>query len=148
MLLRIVPLLAVGLLVTGCGRQVFVAPGDVSEPAIAQACTSLVADLPAEIPAGRSWDVEPDPASTKAWGTPTVVLRCSADAVAPAPTDQVVQVDGISWLVTTLTDGEEYVTVGRTPQVSVRIPRDYAPTAAMLTEFTSAVTGNTEEIIN
>lgn len=136
-------ILAAGLLLAGCGRSVAVAPLPMSSDQTRQACADLVADLPSAISAGRSWQVEPDPDSTRAWGSPPVVLRCGDMVRQPAATDQLLEVDGVTWLVTTLTQGEEFSTVDRTPGVVVSVPSDYAPTSAVLVELAPTIAAET-----
>lgn len=88
--------------------------------------------------------MEPDPGSTAAWGTPPVVLRCGDRVPAPEPTDQLLSVDGLTWVVEALSDGEEYRTVDRAPGVIVTVPDTYAPTSAVLAELAPTVEAGTE----
>lgn len=141
---RLLPAAAVLLIaVTGCGRSVTVEPLAITSDATRDACAALVADLPPELSMGRAWSVEPDPRSTAAWGSPPVVLRCGDDVPKAQPTDQLLDVDGVTWLVQPLTNGEQYTTVDRTPGVTVTVPSEYIPTAAVLTELVPTVAKRT-----
>ena len=142
-MLRAIGLTLIGLTVAGCGRSVGVAPAPISGPATAEACAALIGELPDEISAGRSWPVQPDPASTAAWGSPTVVLTCGDPGVPPDPTEQIIVVDGIGWVQQPLTDGDIFRTADRSPEVTVRIPADYRPGASTLAELGPAVTAAT-----
>jgi hypothetical protein len=126
---------AAALLITGCGRTVGVEPLPQSGSS-AQQCAALVAELPAQSPAGRRWTVAPDPSSTAAWGSGPVVLRCGPQVPQPAPTDQLLAVDGVDWWVVPLSDGERFTTVGRTPGVEVRVPASAGIPAA---QFVAAI---------
>ena len=90
--------------------------------------------------------MEPDPQSTAAWGSPSVVLRCGDGAAGPEPTEQLLSIDGIDWLVTPLTDGEQFTSVGRAPGVVVAIPSTYAPTAQVLAELNPTVARETAAV--
>lgn len=142
---RLLPAVAAVLIaVTGCGRSVAVEPLAIDDASTAAACGALIADLPQQLSAGRAWTVEPDPRSTAAWGSPPVVLRCGDDVPTPAATDQLLVVDGVTWLVRTLTGGEEFTTVGLAPGVMVIVPSQYTPTAAVLTELGPSVAKHTD----
>lgn len=103
----------------------------------------MVAALPEELSIGRGWQVSPDPNSTAAWSSPPVVLRCGDDVPPPGPTDQLLQVNDVTWVVAPLTDGEQYRTVDRQPGVIVTVPDRYQPTSALLTEISPAVAAGT-----
>jgi hypothetical protein len=143
---RVAVVLAAAALVGGCGRTVTVSPLPIASPSVAAACAQVVAALPDALSVGRSWPVSPDPRSTAAWASPAVVLRCGSGVPGPDPTDQLLQVDGVPWVVTSLSDGEEYRTADREPGVIVTVPSDYAPTAAILAEVAPAVAAGTAAI--
>jgi hypothetical protein len=136
--------LTVVLLATGCGRSVAVDPLPILSEASRAACAEVIAALPQEISAGRAWTVAPDPGSTSAWGSPAVVLQCGDEVPEPDPTDQLLDVDGTTWLVTTLTQGEQYSSVDRTPGIVVTVPQQYSPSAGVLVELLPAVVAGTE----
>lgn len=140
---RLAAACALALLLVGCGRTVTVSPLPIDSAAVATACAEVVAALPEQLSAGRSWPVSPDPQSTAAWASPAVVLRCGSGVPAPGPTDQLLEVDGVTWVVASLTDGEEYRTAQRAPGVIVTVPDRYAPTAATLAEVAPAVAAGT-----
>jgi len=136
---RVVAVIFLLLLATGCGRQVGVQPAQISTEEVRDVCARLIEELPTEISAGRAWSVSPDPASTAAWGSPAVVLTCGDPTAAADPAAQLLEVDSVTWVVRPLTDGDEYQTTQRVATVTVRIPVDYAPTATTLTEIAPAV---------
>ena len=129
-------------LLPGCGRTVTVEPLPIADDAGRDACEAILAALPEQLSAGRAWAVQPDPGTTAAWGSPPVVLRCGDGLPQPQPTDQLLQVQGVTWLVTTLTRGEQYSTVDRSPGVMVTVPDEYRPTAAVLAELALFVAGS------
>lgn len=132
-------LLAACALLAACGRSVAVQPLAMNSEQTAQDCGRLIAAMPERISAGRSWTVEPDPESTKAWGSPAVVLRCGDDIPRPQPTDQLLTIDGVDWLVAPLSEGEQFSTVGRTPGVLITVPAVYAPTASVVAEVAPVI---------
>lgn len=134
---------SLAILLSACGRSVGVDPLPIDGPQTRSACAALVAALPQQISAGRIWRVEPDPSSASAWGSPAVVLRCGSSVPQPQPTDQLLTVDDLDWLVTTLSGGEEYTTTGRAPGVIVTVPADYRPTAQVLAELSPIVAAHT-----
>ncbi len=127
------------LCMAGCGRSVSVEPLPITSERIDTACSALVAQLPETLSAGRAWEVQPDPDSTMAWGSPSVVLRCGDQVPQPEPTEQLVTVDGLDWRIVPLTAGDRFTTVARSPGVEVTVPDDYAPTASVLAELSSVV---------
>ncbi len=131
------------LALSGCGRTVAVEPLPMASASVAAACADVVAALPGELSAGRAWPVAPDPDSTAAWASPAVVLRCGSGVPGPGPTDQLLDVDGVTWVVRSLTEGEQYRTANREPGVIVTVPDRYAPTAAILAELSAAVADGT-----
>jgi hypothetical protein len=135
--------LPAAVLLTGCGRAVVVQPLPIGAETARTACATVIDALPDTLSAGRSWRVQPDPSSTAAWGSPPVVLRCGDGVRGRQPTDQLLTVAGITWVVEVRTDGEEYRTVGRSPGIVVAVPDLYAPTAAVLAEVTPAVASGT-----
>jgi Protein of unknown function (DUF3515) len=122
---------------------VSVEPLPAQSPSTLTSCYDLISDLPASISAGQSWAVEPSPDTTKAWGSPSVVLRCGDQVPPPEPAEQLLSVDGIDWRVIPLTEGDRYTTVGRTPGIEVTVPAAYAPTASILAEIAEPITANT-----
>ena len=127
----------------GCGRTVAVQPLPIAAEQTRAACEELIDALPASITAGRAGQVSPDPGSTSAWGTPAVVLRCGDQGRVPAPTDQLLSIDSVTWLVTPLTEGELYTVVDRSPAVEVSVPADYRPSAEVIAELNPAVAAGT-----
>lgn len=143
---RVGALLMAGTVVAAlgaCGRSVAVEPLPITGDGAREACAALIGELPRRISTGRAWDVEPDPASTSAWGSPPVVLRCG-DVPGPQPTEQLLAIGDMTWLVTPLTDGEQYTTVDRAPGVIVTVPQVYQPTSAVVAELSAVVAKHTQ----
>ncbi len=46
--------------------------------------------------------------------------------------------NGIDWVVSSLSDGEEFTTFGRSPAIQVLVPKHYAPEEFALTALTPA----------
>jgi Protein of unknown function (DUF3515) len=139
----IISVALIALTVTACGRSVTVQPLTIASQETRNACAALIADVPERISAGSQWRVEPDPTSTAAWGSPPVVLRCGDEVAPPQPTDQLLEVDGVQWLLTPLTQGDQYSTVQRSPGVLISVPSAFAPTAAVIAELTPSVSAAT-----
>ncbi len=138
--------LAIASSLAGCGRSVAVQPLPIDSSTTAADCARLVGALPDSIGAGRSWRVEPDPLSTAAWGSPAVVLRCGDNVPVPRPTEQLLTVGGVTWIVQSLSDGEQYVSVERSPGVIVAVPDRYQPSAQILAEVAPTVSEQTRAV--
>ena len=68
----------------------------------------------------------------------TAILRCGVQSPG-ASTDHCETVNGIDWIVQSLSDGEDFTTFGRTPAVQVLVPSHYAPEEFALTGLSPAI---------
>lgn len=75
-------------------------------------------------------------ATVRAWGVPAIVARCGVSS--PGPSVNCIQVSGIDWVMSSLTDGKEFVTYGRVPALEVLVPVQYSPEPLILGAFTTA----------
>lgn len=92
-------------------------------------CRALLANLPITLDEHDIRTVTPTAASERAaaWGDPAIVLRCGVGPAAKAAgsTGQVLEVDGVSWLVT---EGDKVTflrLLDRSVAVDVRLPAPY-----------------------
>ena len=82
-------------------------------------------------------DIYPARTARAAWGDPAVVARCGLDPLGPT-TDDCVSVDGVDWVVRTLSDGSAATTYGRDPAIEVLAPAAYGPVPLLLPAFSAA----------
>lgn len=130
-LLKALPSLAAGALLAGCattGVVVSSAP-HADDPK----CTQVASHWPAQVadqderPVGHA-------KAAAAWGDPAIIARCGVPM--PAPNVDCLDVNGVDWVMTDLSDGKKFVTYGRWPAVEVLLPDGYLPTE--LAKFTEA----------
>jgi hypothetical protein len=78
----------------------------------------------------------PDDRSVAAWGDPAVIARCGLDPLGPT-TDDCVTVDGVDWVVRSLSDGSAATTYGRDPAIEVLAPSAYGAVPLLLPAFST-----------
>ena len=119
---------------SGCSR----AP-EVSVPprAADAACVAAAKAWPAAVAGQGVIATSTDSPAVRAWGSPAVIARCGLEPLAPT-TDPCVVVDGVDWVVRTLSDGASATTYGRDPAIEVLIPKAYAPEPLLLPAFGAA----------
>ena len=121
-----------GGLLSACSSVVHVAP-----PEHARECESVTPKWPAEVGGKGARAVDPDggvAGDARAWGDPAVIATCGWPAL--GPTDkECLDVDGVYWVVETLTDGARFTTYGREPALEVLVPHAYAPEPLLLPAF-------------
>jgi hypothetical protein len=108
--------------------------------AAADACSAFVDALPDSVGDQERRDVEGGYAA--AYGDPPIVVTCGV----PRPDELMTNcmtVNGVDWYLTGETDAVA-ITVGRDPNVEVRIPAAYGSSAAALVDVTSAVKQKTK----
>jgi len=133
-------------LLAACTATVDVTPPGPS-PDVAATCRDLAAQLPDVVAFQDSQPTEPDSELTSAWGDPAIVFRCGVDVPAAlTATSQLITVDGVDWFPQELTAGYRFTTTGRTANVEVSVPDDYAPEAEALVDLAQAV-GDTVPLI-
>lgn len=131
--------LCAAVALTSCTGPV---PVELPDPdaAASDLCSDLATELPERLAGQESRATDPDSPLTAAWGDPAIVLRCGVpDPEALEPTSQVFTVDGVDWFPEELTAGYLFTTYGRSVNVEVTVPDDYAPEAGPLTDLAAAV---------
>jgi hypothetical protein len=122
-----------------CGGSVPVVPPD-PDTAARSLCADLTEQLPDTVVGEDARATDPDSPLTAAWGDPAIVLRCGVpDPAALEPTSQLLTVNDVNWFPEELTAGYLFTTYGRTVNVEVTVPDDYAPEAGPLTDLADAV---------
>ncbi len=126
--------LTAGVALAGCGSAV-----DVTAPheAGTSACTAAGSAWPTTVSHLPRRDTTSSSPAVAAWGDPAVIARCGVAALAPT-TDPCVDVDGVGWVSSDLSDGTRFTTFGTDPAIEVLVPQDYAPEALLLPAFTPA----------
>jgi hypothetical protein len=119
------------VLLSSCSNapQVAAAPA-----ATAAACASPA--WPATVAGRTRVPTDPDSASVAAWGDPALIARCGLEALGPT-TDDCVSVDGVDWVVRSLSDGSMATTYGRDPAIEVLAPGTYGPVPLLLPAFSA-----------
>jgi Protein of unknown function (DUF3515) len=102
------------------------------------ACTRVAAALPPTVLKAERRATHPTSPALAAWGDPAIILRCGVESPGPS-TDHCETVDGIDWVVQSLSDGEDFTTFGRTPAIQVLVPKHYAPEEFALTALSAAI---------
>lgn len=125
------PLALLGLLLlAGCGGAgaVHVAPPTPAAD-VAGSCRALVAAIPDDLVLhGHRVATAPASAYTAAFGKPAVTVRCGGRLPAHDPAADVVEVDGVDWLLLPSSrDEEHYVAYSAPTHLAVDIPHAYLP---------------------
>jgi hypothetical protein len=109
-------------------------PGQGSSPL----CATAGILWPGEVSGMERRDTSPSNPAVAAWGDPPVIARCGV--AAPAPTEtECLEVDGVGWIPTPLSDGTRFTSFGTEPAIEVLVPGDYAPEGLLLPAFSDAV---------
>lgn len=126
--------LCAAVAVSGCSRapEVSLAP-----QAAAPVCATL--SWPASVSGHEQVATSPASPSVRAWGDPAIIARCGLDPLGPT-TDECVTVNGVDWVVRSLSDGGAATTFGRDPAIEVLVPADYGPVPLLLPAFGEAAT--------
>ncbi len=138
-------------LLGACGgpATVSVTPATPTGTALSQ-CQELVQALPDTVSGQARREVQPDIATTAAWGDPAIVLRCGVGKpkdfheASPCTT-----VNNVDWWVPLdwPTSGDLVITtVGRSVYVEVSIPARYLPPAATMANLSAAISSTTTVI--
>ena len=139
------------MLAGGCTSTV-----EVDAPALsggdASACADLVAALPDRVAGQPRRPVEPDDRAAAAWGDPPVVLRCGVPEPSGFDELSTCQItNGVAWFIPDEQITGQAVdivmtTIGRSPDVEVRIPADYFPPADTMVDVAASVKRHTERV--
>lgn len=140
-------LIVVGLVLSGCGRQVAVEP----PPQPPEICSDLVAGLPPAVDGAGQRPTTPASPATAAWGEPPIVLRCGVSRPAAlSPTSVLLEVDGIGWLPEPLEAGTVFTAVefdgagpggedASTLFIEVVIPQAYPSPGGIIADISSGL---------
>jgi hypothetical protein len=126
-----------GLTLAGCSHGAQAVHARLPVNASAPACVSAAARLPDRLLGQTRRTTSPSSPALAAWGDPAIILRCGVQSPG-ASTDHCETVNGIDWVVQSLSDGEEFTTFGRTPAIQVLVPKHYAPEEFALTGLAPA----------
>lgn len=123
------------LILTSCGG-----PGAVrlktAENSSDPLCTKVSMKWPKTVSNQKARRVTVQSDTVAAWGDPAIIARCGVKS--PGPSTLCIDAGGVGWVMTSLSDGKEFVTFGRTPALEVLVPSAYSPEPLVLGAFTSA----------
>jgi len=107
-------------------------PVPVSPPTgPARDCARLRAALPETVADGEQRATTPASRRTAAWGDPPVVLRCGVPRPAGlTPTAQLIEVNGVDWVLAERARWFVFTTAGRRTYVELRVPASTPRSAA------------------
>ncbi len=140
------------LLAAGCSSGPVGLDAPRVSGATAAACRDLVDALPPSVDDLRQVDADPGHGYGAAWGDPPIRLRCGV----PVPKgfnaySQCQETNGVDWYIPESQQSGRaqditMTTVGRTPNIEVRIPSDYFPPAATMVDLAPAVKQTLREV--
>lgn len=111
------------ILLSACGSRPVPVQVPQVKPSAAGVCRSLARVLPDEVDGRARAATEPVSARTAAWGDPPVVLRCGVDKpVELTPDAEILEVNGVEWVLRESPHDFTFTTVGRTAYVELRVP--------------------------
>ena len=140
--MRLIPVFASALVLAGCASSVALEPASLDD-ATSKACSQFVGSLPVTLDGARRANTAPKSSTTAAWGPPFITLRCGVTTpTAYTSSAELLTINGVDWLPETLTNGTMFTTIGRTANVEVVVPKEYAPEANAIVEVSQIV--NTE----
>ncbi len=105
-------------------------PSAATEPA----CLSATLLWPSSVSGMPRRDTDPDSPGVAAWGDPAIIARCGVAALGPTDTE-CLEVNGVGWIPTALSDGTRFTSFGTDPAVEVLVPKKYAPESLLLPVF-------------
>ncbi|MGN6752703.1 MAG: DUF3515 family protein [Intrasporangium sp.] len=115
--------------VSACSSSVDVSPAQFAQ---SPACRSL--SWPDRVSGAEHVATTSDSPSVAAWGSPAIIARCGLPPLAPT-TEECVTVDGVDWVVRSLSDGSAATTFGTDPAIEVLVPKSYGPAPLQLPVF-------------
>jgi hypothetical protein len=118
--------------VSGCSSAVEVSPAPFAE---SPGCRSV--HWPATVSGSDRVATTSKSASVAAWGDPAIIARCGLAPLGPT-TLECVSVDGVDWVVRSLSDGTAATTYGTDPAIEVLVPTSYGPAPLQLPAFATA----------
>lgn len=143
---RIAGLVGAAWLLVACGSG----PVDVEAPqpggTAVDECAALLAALPDVIVEQDRRDVSPEDALAAAWGDPAIVLRCGVPEPAGLrPSSECFVVNDVGWFAQESDDHVVFTTIGRSTNVEMAVPDDYAPEANALPAVAAPIQKATSE---
>ena len=93
-------------------------------------CARLAGRLPGELDGRDRRDTAPASPRTAAWGDPAVVLRCGVARPAGLTGSEVVEVDGVGWVLAERRRAYVFTTSDLATYVQVLVPRSTPRSAA------------------
>ena len=118
-----------GAALTGCSQ-----PVAVEAPAMTPECEAILATAPVKAASELQRETQPRDAAAVAWGDPPIVLTCGGQS-APLPDAQVIEIEGIDWVIESSDVGTVFTSMDTSPTVQVRVPVDYRPEASVVSEL-------------
>jgi hypothetical protein len=121
-----------GGLLSACSTLVEVHP-----PQHATECERATAQWPSKVGGQTTRGVDVNGGAkgdAAAWGDPAIIATCGWPALGPTD-EQCLDVNGVYWVVETLSDGARFTTYGREPAIEVLVPHAYAPEPLLLPAF-------------
>ncbi|MFL6109452.1 MAG: DUF3515 domain-containing protein [Marmoricola sp.] len=144
-------LLLLALAAAGCGgSEVHVDRFSVT-PAGHESCQALLAALPHKV-ADQPRRRTSGSTYAAAWGKPAIVLRCGVGRPADYDKFSACQTtDGVDWFVpeSVMEDQTADVvmtTLGRSPNLEVKVPSEYRPGTAPMVDLAKAIKQHTREV--
>ncbi|MEO8749856.1 MAG: DUF3515 family protein [Allobranchiibius sp.] len=111
------------LLLSGCGGSEMV-KADAAPSAGSSGCARAASKWPATVAQQKVRPTTAESDTVRAWGDPAIIARCGVTSPGPT-TEDCVNVNGVDWVGSTLSDGYRFVTYGRSPAIEVLIPKKY-----------------------
>ncbi len=121
-------------MLAGCGSG-----GVKARPAAsasATQCRRAAQHWPTHVAEQDGRDTTAGSPTVAAWGDPAIIARCGV--ASPGPNVNCIDVSGVDWVMTSLSDGKKFVTFGRSPAIEVLVPKAYSPEPLVLGAFTKA----------
>lgn len=97
-------------------------------------CEDALSNAPIRLLGELQRETTPTEAAAIAWGDPPIVLTCGGEADVPADA-QVLEVNGIDWVVESSDAGTIFTTYTATPTLQLRVPVDYRPEIDAIAEL-------------
>ena len=135
-------MLALPLVISGCGQSAVDVASPTPNGAAADACQALDRALPESVRGFSQRRVANDTPYVAAWGEDAlIVLKCGVSRPsALTPSAEVLEVNGVDWLPETFERGTVFTTSGRVAYVEVQVPIELRPEANVLTDLADAIT--------
>jgi hypothetical protein len=110
-------------------------------PSAVGVCREVIAKLPATVVGSARRPVS-GPEQNAAYGDPPITLACGAAPVTVAPTEDLIELNGVCWATRSATPATTYITVDRAVPVSVTVPGPSAGSAQTVVGFSDSIRTN------